>query len=520
MPEKREVWKTRIGLILATAGSAIGLGNFLRFPVQCAQNGGGAFMIPYLVAFLLLGIPLMWVEWAMGRIGGRHGHGTTPRMFDRVWRHPLSKYLGTLGILLSIGVSIYYIYIESWTLGYSFFSLTGKYQGITSHEEMGLFLASYQGLKTSKYFSGLDTAYLFYLITLGSNIYILSQGVVKGLERLAKIAMPLLFIFGIILLIRTFALGTPDPNFPDRSILSGLGFMWNPDLSALKDTKVWLAAAGQIFFTLSVGLGTIHTYASYLRKKDDIALNGLAAAATNEFAEVIVGGSIAIPIAVAFFGISATTAIAAGGAFDLGFQALPIVFQNIPVGRLFGALWFLLLFFAGITSSVSLIQPTMAFFQEEFHLSRKQASWSIGILLFILGQLPIFFLKNGVLDEMDFWFGTFGLVLFGTLELIVFVWLFKPKNAWREITMGADIGIPKIFLWILKYVTPTYMIIMLLTWAHQHGWNTLLLKGVSEANRPYVIGTRILMVGIFIILCLAVRHRFKKMPTRREEWIP
>src|SRR3989338_7648503 len=143
---QREQWATRIGLVFAMAGNAVGLGNFLRLPVQCAQNGGGAFMIPYFVAFLLLGIPLIWIEWGIGRFGGKYGHGTTPGMFHYLWHHPVAKYFGALGIAIPFILLIYYTYIESWTLAYSFFSLTEKYFDIKSLEGMKGFLVGYQGI--------------------------------------------------------------------------------------------------------------------------------------------------------------------------------------------------------------------------------------------------------------------------------------------------------------------------------------------------------------------------------------
>ena len=126
----REVWKSRLGLIMAMAGNAIGLGNFLRFPVQAAANGGGAFMIPYFITFLVVGIPMMWVEWSVGRFGGKHGHGTTPGILYRLWKHPAAKYIGVLGIAAPVAFALYYSYVQSWTLAYSFFSLTGQYFGI------------------------------------------------------------------------------------------------------------------------------------------------------------------------------------------------------------------------------------------------------------------------------------------------------------------------------------------------------------------------------------------------------
>ena len=117
--KRREAWNTRLGLVLAMAGNAVGLGNYLRFPVQAAENGGGAFMIPYCCALLFLAIPLMWCEWAMGRMGGARGHGTTPGIFPLLWHHPVAKYVGTFGLLLPVAVAFYYVYIQSWTLAYT-----------------------------------------------------------------------------------------------------------------------------------------------------------------------------------------------------------------------------------------------------------------------------------------------------------------------------------------------------------------------------------------------------------------
>src|SRR3989338_2205899 len=191
-------------------------------------------------------------------------------------------------------------------------------------------------------------AYLFFLITFIINILIIYKGISGGIERLCKIAMPLLFIFGIIIAIRVLTLGAPDPSRPSWNFVNGLGFLWNPDFSALKSAKVWLAAAGQIFFTLSGGIGVILTYASYLSKGDDVVLSGLSAVSTNELAEVVLGGSIVIPAAFIFFGPVETTAIAQGGAFNLGFVTMPLIFGKLIWGGFFGAIWFLLLFLAGI----------------------------------------------------------------------------------------------------------------------------------------------------------------------------
>jgi len=506
----REQWASRLGIVLAMAGNAIGLGNFLRFPVQCANNGGGTFMIPYIIAFVLLGIPLMWIEWGIGRFGGKYGHGTTPGMFHYLWKHPLAKYLGAIGIAIPFALLVYYTYIESWTLAYSFFSLTGKYFGVDTHQGMVDFLAGFQGKERNLFFSGIGPAYFFLIVTFILNFWILSFGISKGIERLGSIAIPMIFLFGFILLARVFTLGTPDPAYPDRSVLNGLGFIWNPDFKALGNSKVWLAATGQIFFTLSLGFGAIQTYASYLKRKDDVVLSGLATSSANEFAEVILGGSIAIPVTVAFFGLAQTKQIAAGGAFDLGFFAMPLIFQKLPFGQFFGAVWFFLLFLAGITSSVAMAQPLMAFLQEEFKLKRNQAAVLIAGLAFFLMQPVIFFLKHGFLDEMDFWIGTFGLVIFAIIEVILFIWVFGTKNAWKEMSMGADIPIPRIFFLIMKYVTPVYLIILLGFWFFQDGLNVLLMRGVPSQNYPYIWFARFLMTGIFVVFIILVRIAWQR----------
>lgn len=513
MANTRERWGTKMGLILALAGNAVGLGNFLRFPVQAAGNGGGAFMIPYFIALLALGLPLMWIELSIGRLGGANGHGTTPGMFGLIWRNPASKYLGVLGIFIPLCIAIYYCYIESWTLGFSFFSLTGKYFGNTTQEAMGGFLKGYQGVESNNFFSSLVPAYIFFIITFAVNALVMMRGITKGIEKLAKIAMPTLMIFAVILVICVFSVATPNPAVPERSVLNGLGFIWNPDFSRLGDSAIWLAAAGQMFFTLSLGMGAIPTYASYMKKDDDVALSGFATASTNEFAEVILGGSIAIPLACAFFGIVGTQAVAKAGAFNLGFQAMPLVFQNIPLGTIVGAMWFLLLFFAGITSSVALIQPAIAFLKDELNLSHKRAVSIVLAFLFVASQPVIFFLSRGFLDEMDFWAGTVALPLLALVEAILFSWIFGINKGWGEIGRGAQMRIPSLFRWIMKYVTPLYLLILFVAWVWQKAPAVITMKGVAPENYPYLWGARgllILVLVLFLVLTKIAWARRKR----------
>jgi SNF family Na+-dependent transporter len=511
----REAWATRLGLILAMAGNAIGLGNFLRFPSEAARNGGGAFMIPYFVALLLLGIPLMWVEWSIGRHGGSlHGHGSTPGMFHALARRKWVKYLGVLGLFNPLVVLVFYTYVESWTLAYSLFSAAGKYFGITSRQEMGAFLNSFQGFAESPHFAGgIGTAYVFLIVTLALNVYVLYRGIAGGIEKLARFAMPLLFLFAVALAVRVLTLGTPDPARPDWNIEAGLGFLWNPDFSQLGSGGVWLAAAGQIFFTLSLGMGSIQCYASYLKKNDDLALTGLATASTNEFAEVVLGGIIAIPVAVAFFGPVETRAIATAGSFDLAFLSMPIIFQKIHLGQLFGCLWFGLLFFAGITSSVAMGQPIMAFLQEEFGWSRRRSAGVLAAAVFLLIQ-PVVFYRQ-FLGEMNFWAGSFGLAVFALVEVILFAWVFGMDRAWGEITRGADIRIPRVFYYIIKYVTPAYLIVVLAAWTKQDLVRLLRMEGIPEADRGEILAARLMMLGILAGLLLLIAVAWRRRGARR-----
>ena len=507
-----------MGIIMAVAGSAVGLGNFLRFPGQVAQNGGGAFMIPYFVSLFLLGIPLMWIEWTLGRYGGGFEHGTAPGIFHTIWqKNRFIKYFGIIGIFGPLVIFIYYIYIESWTLAYSFFAFTGKYAQAVNSDSMKNFLSGLQGLEKNQFFNSLKPAYLFFLITFLLNIVVIYYGIKGGIERLCKIAMPILFIFGTILMFRVLTLGAPDASRTEWNLLNGLGFLWNPDFSALCDAKVWLAAAGQIFFTLSVGIGVILTYASYLSKGDDVVLSGLAAVSTNELAEVILGGSIVIPAAFVFFGPQQIKEIASGGIFNLGFVTMPMVLGRIPLSDVLSFSWFFLLFLAGITSSVSLAQPAIAFLEDEFDMDRKKAVIIFGVITFILCQPAIFFLGKGIVDELDFWGGTFFLVLFATVETILFAWVFGMEKAWKEIHHGADMNVPGVYKFIIKYVTPLFLLIILGAWFYQEGFSKIMMKGVSAENRIYILATRLGLLAMFVILAFMVRAAWRRRYKRLKE---
>ncbi|MFH1847232.1 MAG: sodium-dependent transporter [Candidatus Omnitrophota bacterium] len=511
MGKIRDSWGSRLGIIMAVAGSAVGLGNFLRFPVQAVRNGGGAFMIPYFTALLLVGIPLMWIEWSIGRFGGGFEHSTGPGVFHSLWKkNRFIKYFGVIGIFGPLVIMIYYTYIESWTLAYSFFSLVQKYTGIQDQVSMQAFLRGFQGLERNSYFSNMVPAYVFFLITFFINMFVLSHGIKGGIERFCKFAVPTLFIFAIILAVRVLSLGALDPARPDWNISGGLGYLWNPDFAQLKSAKIWLAATGQIFFTLSVGIGVILTYASYLKKGDDVALSGLTAVSMNEIAEVLLGASIIIPAAFVFFGPASIADIANSGAFNLGFVTMPLIINRMLFPEIIGFLWFGLLFLAGVTSSVSLAQPAIAFLEDEFNLSRKRAVAIFGAVTFVACNAAIFFLGKGVVDELDFWGGTFCLVLFATVEVILFAWVFGIEKAWEEVHHGADMRIPGIYKYIMKYVTPAFLLFVLGAWFVQEWLPIMRMDNVSAENRPYVLATRIALWILFLILAVLVKIAWQK----------
>ncbi len=507
-----EAWGSRIGLILAMAGNAVGLGNFLRFPRQAVLNGGGSFMVAYFVALLLLGIPLMWIEWGIGRKGGEFRKGHIPGMFAALWQHPAAKYLGVIGLVIPLAVLVYYTYIESWTLAYTFFSITQDYWGVGTQEAMVNYLQSFQGISAAPV-HGAWVPFAFFAITLAVNIYVVSKGISGGIEKLAKVGMPVLFVFAVVLAIVVLNL---DAGPGGETAATGLNFIYAPDLSRLGDANVWLAAAGQIFFTLSVGMGTLQAYASYLSKKDDIVLSGLATASTNEGVEVVLGGTIAIPAAVVFFGVSGAVAVAQSGSFNLGFVTMPLIFQQLPLGSVLGFMWFGLLFFAGITSSVAMATPILAFFREEFGFTREKVAWGLGAVAFSLGLLHVLWLEHGFLDEWDYWAGTFGLVLFALIEVILFMWVYGREKAWAAIHEGADIRIPVAFKWVMTVVTPVYLLVILGWWGVTDALPILRMEvaagggPVAPESVPYVLAARGLLIAITLGFLWLIRLAWKR----------
>ncbi len=484
---KREVWSTRVGVILAMSATSIGLGNFVRFPAQIAKSEiGGSFMIPYFISLLILGIPLLWVEWTIGRYGGKRGQGTHPFIFHKIWKNKYSKYLGVFGLSIPVLIASYYTYVVSWNLGYAFFSLIGSYVD----KDKTLFLQNFIGTNNADLNISIFSL-IPYLLTLFLLYIVLSKGIKGGIEKFNNFFMPLLFIIGIILTIRVVLLG---PN-----IFKGLAYIWEPNYSHLLDWKIWIMAAGQIFFTLSIGQ-EISVYASYLREEDDIALGPLTQTSLNEFAEVIIGGTIAIPVIFYFMG-SIQPEMMEG--YNIAFIAMPMVLEKMAFGSVFGALWFLLLFLAGITTILASCQSFITFLKDNFNYTNKKSTILTLLIVFILSLPPILWYNKGVFDEVDFWVGALFLVIISLIEVIMFAWIMGIDKAWEELNKGAKMKIPNIFKYVVKYVTPLFLILMLVSWSISDA-----PYFIAKAN-IYIWIERILIIGTFTFLSYIIYKAHK-----------
>ncbi len=482
-------WGSRVGLILAMAGNAVGLGNFLRFPAQAIENGGGAFIIPYIVCFLLMGLPLLFVEWSMGRFGGKYKQHSTPFIFDAMGKAPYWKYFGVFGIFTNIAVAAFYCYLESWALSWAYYSVAGTFTGM-SQTEVQAFFQNYIELGTSH-------PVIFWLICLLMNTWILSRGLSGGVEKVAKIGMPLLILFGLILGITGISLQA-SPNGAINDGVVGLNYLWNPDFSSIWSFDVWVAAAGQIFFTLSLGMGSIHCYASYLNSKDDVALNAMSAGWMNEFVEVVLGSMIIIPISIGYLGIEAVTDMVSGGSgLGIGFAVLPKLFADWGAfGVVAGLMWFGLLFFAGITSSLAMGTPVMGFLDDNFGIRQSRGAWIFGGIILILG-LPCV-LSQDAFNEFDYWAGTIALVIFALVEIVLFAWVFGMEKGWAEINAGADIKVPKIFKFIIQYVSPVFLLVVFI------GAIPGIVENATKDTSFYGWMARFLLLALFAMICVFV----------------
>ncbi len=512
----KESWNSRLGVIMAVAGSAVGLGNFLRFPGQAAQYGGGAFMVAYFVALLLIGLPICWAEWVIGRKGGQAGLNSSPGILGFVTGQKRFRYLGAIGVVIPVVIYMYYVYIEAWCLGYAINFARGA-MSFETVAEAGDFWGAFVGIGKDGDALGFgwDKVGGFLVFVFLLNFFLIYRGISKGIELFCKYAMPTLVALAVIILVRVLTLGAPVAENPENSVANGLGYMWNPTkvvmhelvagpdgsqrwlpvkggeyvgetsiaaaraqaaddprlelreitmLQQLANPQLWLAAAGQIFFTLSVGFGVIITYSSYLRRKDDVVLSGLAATSANEFCEVTLGGLTTLPAGYAYLGVAG---VAGAGTFGLGFNVLPMVFSEMPGSQFFGFAFFFLLFLAAVTSSLSMLQPGIAFLEEAMGIKRKQSVALLGFITSVGCFCVVFFSANlKALDTIDFWVTNLLMVVLATIQIVIFGWIIGIEKGFALAHEGSAIRIPRIFKFIMKYVSPLFLILVFGAWVY------------------------------------------------------
>jgi NSS family neurotransmitter:Na+ symporter len=516
MSQSKEEWGSKLGVILAVAGSAVGLGNFLRFPGQAAANGGGAFLIPYFCALFLLGIPIGWAEWTMGRYGGRKGLHGAPMIMGAVGKGRLARYLGVLGVLIPLGVSTYYVFIETWTFAYFLKYLSGGIgivQGTSIAEQTaasGSFYSMITGADgDGSLFTG-DSRFtvISWVVVFAINLFFVFRGLSKGIEKFVSFAMPVMAACAVVVLLRVLTLGTPDATLPEQNVINGLGYMWNPDFSKLGSFQTWLAAAGQIFFSLSVGFGVIINYASYMRAKDDVALAGLTAAATNELFEVGFGGMITLTAAFVFLGLSGTAGAVATGSFGLGFNTLPVVFAQMGAfENVIGALWFFMLWLAAITSSLSMYAPAVAHLKEATGLAHGRATSVIALIGTIGAALSLWFTAGGAFwSTVDFWVGTYLIFVLAMVQIIYFGWVFGIDRGWRELHQGASIQVPALFKVVMKYIAPAYLIIVFVGFTLQNFRASLEASWANTGARVAMLTIGAMLAYLVTVTWLAERR--------------
>ncbi len=492
---------------MAVAGSAVGLGNFLRFPGLAAQYGGGAFMLAYAISFLIIGLPIGWAEWAMGRYAGSRGYNSCPGAFAAILNKRWAKYIGIIGVIVPVVIYMYYVFIESWCLGYAVKFWTGGIHLTSTEETVAMFkVMSGQIADGSALTPSWNAALPWLMIVFVFNFWLIYRGLSGGIEKMCNYGMPLLIVLALVVLARVMTLGAPDPAKPHDNVVNGLGYMWNPSKvqiertqpvaagenkvveelvgaaaianaeqkvaasggtlklvtitpwQQLKNPLLWMAAAAQIFFSLSVGFGVIIVYASYLQKKDDVVLSGLTAGSANEFCEVALGGLITVPAAVAFLGLAS---VAGQGTFGLGFTVLPLVFAKMPFGAFFGGAFFFMLFLAAITSSISMLQPGIAFLEEAMNVGRKVSVTILSLLTTLGTGFVVYFTHElKALDTLDFWVGTFLIFILATIQIIVFGWHWGIERGLKEAHQGASIRIPAIFGFIMKWICPLFLLVI------------------------------------------------------------
>ncbi len=403
---KRETFSGRRAFIIAAIGSAVGLGNIWRFPYVTYENGGGAFIVPYVIALLTAGIPLLFLDYA---IGHRH-RGGAPLSYRRFNRH--FETFGWWQVMVNVIIGIYYAVVLGWAASYTYFSFTSAW----GDKPIDFFIGEF--LKMGDISHGISFDFVamvtgpliaVWLVALG----VLALGVQKGIAKSSSILMPLLVIMFIVLVISSLFL---------PGAAKGLNALFTPDWSKLSDPSVWIAAYGQIFFSLSICFGIMITYASYLKKDSDLTGSGLVVGFANSSFELLAG--IGVFAALGFMANAAGQEVSevAKGGIGLAFFAFPTIINQAPFGHVLGVLFFGSLTFAALTSFISVIEVIISAVQDKLRTRRIKTTFIVGIPMMFVSVM-LFGTTTGLpmLDVLDKFINYFGIVAVAFVSLIAIV---------------------------------------------------------------------------------------------------
>ncbi len=446
MENNREQWGSKVGFILAAVGSAVGLGNIWRFPYLVYNNGGGAFLVPYFVAIITAAIPLLILEYGMGH----KYRASTPLALARANRK--WEWLGWWPTINAFFILTYYSMILSWAI--KFFTLSfNKGWGADPNN---YFYNDFLKLSSSPF----DFSAIIWPILLGIaalwlvNWFICYKGVKGGIEKLNKVLLPLLIIIMIIIVIKGVTL---------EGATLGLNKLFTPDWSKMKDPNVWIAAYGQVFFSLSVGMGIMMTYSSYLPKKSDINNSAFMTSFANCGFEFLcaIGVFAILGFMATSQGVGVDEVVSSG--IGLAFIVFPKVFSMMGVwGNILGVLFFACLVFAGLTSSVSLVEAVTAPIIDKTGWARKKVVTIICIVGFVVS---IAFATNAglyLLDIIDNFINNYGIVVVGLLEAFVIGWIVKADTIRNHTNSVSYFRIGKWWNITIKYITPAILAFMLI----------------------------------------------------------
>jgi neurotransmitter:Na+ symporter, NSS family len=412
---RRGAFSSRRVFILAAIGSAVGLGNIWRFPYIAYENGGGAFLLPYLIALLTVGIPFLLLDYA---IGHRH-RGSAPLSFARLRRG--AEGLGWWQVGICFVIAVYYAAVLAWALRYTFFSLDQAWGADPDSFFFGEFLQAGDVAITADVVPGvLVPLALVWLAVLA----IMALGVQRGIGVLSLVLIPVLLLAFLALVVQALLL--PGAG-------SGLDALFTPDWGALTSASVWAAAFGQIFFSLSVGFGIMITYASYVRRREDMVGSGLVVGFSNSGFELLAG--IGVFAALGFMAQAGAVPVdeVASGGIGLAFIAFPAIISEAPAGALLGVLFFGSLVVAGITSLVSVIEVVISAVRDKFDTSRLTATLAVGVPAAVL-SLVLFSTTSGiyVLDVVDHFVNQYGILVVGLVSVLVVAWAVRALTGLGE----------------------------------------------------------------------------------------